>query len=305
MKGGGTRYGRSCGAGSVENAGFARSKRGSNKMSGTRSNLPYALGVSMEQIRNGSPQERQEKCANVPLQPPIPERDDPEQPRGKESRPGTQRLSLRDDDVLYAHSSHQPPLSPPRRPLTGPTPPKLDRRMMRRTPIPTASEDEEEGVEWGKRMYGVRMSPAHPGYVGRGDDTCGGEVVYTISEMRTLLHSQPEDTTLWLTTSQMGWALTSEENEIINERDEREGRPVARRLAPMISTFIRTQWESGELEDVDDERRQILEEAAELDHIWVVWEGEKELTNDPRKRIRQPSQSGNDIRHNVEVHASH
>ena len=44
-------------------------------------------------------------------------------------------------------------------------------------------EEEEEGVEWSKRMYGVRMSPAHPRYVGRGDDTCGGEVVYTIPEI--------------------------------------------------------------------------------------------------------------------------
>jgi hypothetical protein len=66
---------------------------------------------------------------------------------------------------------------------------------------PESEEDEEEGVEWGKRMYGVRMSPAHPRYVGRGDDTCGGEVVYTIPEIRTLLRSQPEDTTRWLTTS--------------------------------------------------------------------------------------------------------
>jgi hypothetical protein len=114
--------------------------------------------------------------------------------------------------------------------------------------------------------------------------------VYTIPEIRTLLRSQPEDTTRWLTTSQMGWALTREENEIINEKDEREGKPVARQLAPMISTFIRAQWESGELEDVDDERRQILEEAAELDHVWGVWEVEKEPTNVPRKWIRQPSQ---------------
>jgi hypothetical protein len=60
---------------------------------------------------------------------------------------------------------------------------------------------------------------------------CGGEVVYTIPEIRTLLRSQPEDTTRWLTTSQMGWALTQEDNEIINEKDEREGKPVARQLA--------------------------------------------------------------------------
>jgi hypothetical protein len=131
-----------------------------------------------------------------------------------------------------------------------------------------SEEDEQEGVEWGKRMYGVRMSPAHPRYVGRGDDTCGGQVVYTIPEVRTLFHSQPEDTTRWLTTSQMEWALTREENEIINEKDEREGRPGARQLAPMM--FIRAQWESKELDDMDDERRQILEEAAELDHIWGV-----------------------------------
>jgi hypothetical protein len=32
---------------------------------------------------------------------------------------------------------------------------------------------------------------------------------------------------------------------------------------------------------VDNERRQILEEAAELDHIWGVWEVEKEQTNVP------------------------
>jgi hypothetical protein len=48
---------------------------------------------------------------------------------------------------------------------------------------------------------------------------------------------------------------------------------------------IEAQWESRELEDVDDERRQILEEAAELDHIWGVWEGEKELTNVPREGL--------------------
>ena len=51
--------------------------------------------------------------------------------------------------------------------------------------------DEEERVEWGAHMYGVRMSPANPQYVGRGDNICGGEVVYTIEEIRALLHSQP------------------------------------------------------------------------------------------------------------------
>jgi hypothetical protein len=104
-----------------------------------------------------------------------------------------------------------------------------------------SEEEEEEGVEWGTRKYGVRMSPAHPRYVGRDDDTCGGEVVYTIPQIRTLLLSQPEDMNQWLTTSQMGWALAREENEVINEKDEHEGKPVGRQLAPMISQFIRAQ----------------------------------------------------------------
>ena len=104
----------------------------------------------------------------------------------------------------------------------------------------------------------------------------------------------------------MGWALTLEENELVNEKDEREGKPVARQLAPMIfSKFVRAQWESEGMENADDERRQLLEEAMELDDIWGVWEEEKEPINVHRKWIRQPSQSGNDMRHHVKVHASH
>jgi hypothetical protein len=38
--------------------------------------------------------------------------------------------------LLLPHSSHHPPLPPPRRPLTGPTPPKLDPSRKRRTPPP-------------------------------------------------------------------------------------------------------------------------------------------------------------------------
>ena len=87
------------------------------------------------------------------------------------------------------------------------------------------------------------MSPANPRYVGRGDNVCGGEVVYTIPEMKDLLRGHSEDAQRWLTTSQMGGALTRERNELTNERDERDGKPVARQLAPMICKFIREQCE--------------------------------------------------------------
>ena len=38
--------------------------------------------------------------------------------------------------TLLAHSLHRPLLPPPRRPLTGPTPPKYDSRLKRRTTFP-------------------------------------------------------------------------------------------------------------------------------------------------------------------------
>jgi hypothetical protein len=103
----------------------------------------------------------------------------------------------------------------------------------------------------------------------------------------------------------MGWALTRERNEITNEKDERDGKPVARQLAPMISKFIRAQWDSPALECMDDERRQILEEAAELDHIWGAWESEAEPTNDPNEWLKQPSLRRGDVRYHVDVHALH
>jgi hypothetical protein len=73
----------------------------------------------------------------------------------------------------------------------------------------------------------------------------------------------------------------------------------------MISKFIRAQWESPERECMDDERRQILEEAAELNHIWGAWEAEAEQANDPNEWLKQPSLSKGDVRYHVEVHASH
>jgi hypothetical protein len=68
----------------------------------------------------------------------------------------------------------------------------------------------------------------------------------------------------------------------------------------MISKFIRAQWASHELECIDNERRQLLEEAAELDSIWGAWETGAELTSDPREWLKQPSLSRDDLRYHCE-----
>ena len=69
--------------------------------------------------------------------------------------------------------------------------------------------------------------------------------------------------------------------------------------------FIRAQWESHELECMDDGRKQILEEAAELDHIWGVLAAEAEPTINPKELLKQPSLSRDDLRYHIKVHASH
>jgi len=183
-------------------------------------------------------QKQRAKCARCVL----------EQHAGQASVHASRRASKGKQDVNNSRQARRP------RAAHG-------QRIAARDTTSESDEGEAEGADRGK-CYGVRMSPVNPRYVGRGDSTCGGEMVYTIPEIRAPFCSQPEDAQRWSTTSQMGWALTRERNKITNEKDERDGKPVAKQLAPMISKFIRAQWESHELECIDGERRQILEEAA-------------------------------------------
>jgi hypothetical protein len=81
-------------------------------------------------------------------------------------------------------------------------------------------------------VRGTDVSPAHPRYVGRGDDTCGGEVVYTIPEIRALLRSQPEDTTRWLTTSQCLSPAKLRSTDSVNPRS------VVSRVRPRYSPLL-------------------------------------------------------------------
>jgi hypothetical protein len=128
---------------------------------------------------------------------------------------------------------------------------------------------------------------------------------YTIPEIKDLLWGHSEDAQQWLTTSQVGWALTRERNELTNERDERHGIPVAKQLAPMISKFIWEQCEMQDFENIENDNRQILEEEAELDHIWGVWEEEAETISDAAGWLQQASLNKGDLRHHVEARKSH
>ena len=144
----------------------------------------------------------------------------------------------------------------------------------------------------------VLMSPAHPGYVGRGDDSSGGEVTYTMQEMRTLLQGQSGEAQYWLTTSQMGWSLFTEQDEIRNARDELEGKTTARSLAPAISAYIRGLGEDV-ISSADQERQAILMEARLLDQAWGMWDDQETPGREEATQVRQLPEDESDIRHHV------
>ena len=74
---------------------------------------------------------------------------------------------------------------------------------------------------------------------------------------------------MWMTTSQMGYSLEREETELVDERDNAEGKETARFLAPEISNFIRRQVRTG-LKGCGTgmDKDEICEAAWLMDQVW-------------------------------------
>ena len=118
--------------------------------------------------------------------------------------------------------------------------------------------------------------------------------------MRTLLQSQPGEMSIWLTTRQMGWSLSPDYSEIWNARDEMEGKPTARGLAPAISTYIRGLSEEI-ISSADQDRQAIFMEARLLDQAWGIWDDEEAASEDRQMRMPEMPEGNDDIRHHVEA----
>ena len=76
-----------------------------------------------------------------------------------------------------------------------------------------------------------------------------GDVIQTEWVARAAIEQETElpqrETEVWMTTSQMGHSLEREETEVVDEKDDAEGKGTARFLAPEISKFIRRQVRTG------------------------------------------------------------
>jgi hypothetical protein len=84
----------------------------------------------------------------------------------------------------------------------------------------------------------------------------------------------------------MGWSLSSERNEIRNARDEMEGKPTARGLAPAISTYIREMNEEV-VSLADQDKQEVIMEAQLLDQAWGMWIVRRHQGGRTRAKLRR------------------
>ena len=122
---------------------------------------------------------------------------------------------------------------------------------------------------------GLECVAADPRYISRADERSGGNVLLDAGQLRQILEAtmtiDEHETEVWLTTSQMGYPLTVEEDEIRHWRDEIEGRQTGRWLAPQISAFIANSETLHEDKHFEEELRAMHAE-------WSVFQGERTVT---------------------------
>ena len=186
------------------------------------------------------------------------------------------------------------------------TRPKRPRRAATSTRVSLADRSESESEteiqedEWPdhEAQVCIILVPANPQYVGRGNDSNGGEIAYTVPEIRGLLRDQPGYGQMWLTTGQMGWSLVQERNEIVNAQDNMEGKPTARKLAPAISSYIRGLSDEA-FHTTDRERKETLAAAWELDQIWGAWNDERTTEGRGAQWMESMPEDSHDIRNQI------
>ena len=96
----------------------------------------------------------------------------------------------------------------------------------------------------------------------------GEPSIINIEELRALLLTQQslEDQTVWMTTAQAGFPVTTDTTKFQNDRDRHLGKPVARFLHPAISNFIQKRLE--EINSKGQAPSRIEQLAKRLEETW-------------------------------------
>ena len=105
-----------------------------------------------------------------------------------------------------------------------------------------------------------------------------------------------QDRTVWLTTSQMGWPICVEEDEVVSNADIEGHGSTKRCIAPMISKFVRDRGIDG---DETMSQNSALRQAWRLEQEWGEERESVEVITREAKRIKQISGSLNEVRRYV------
>jgi hypothetical protein len=129
-------------------------------------------------------------------------------------------------------------------------------------------------------FYGLKLRAADPRYTTHGDDSDRGDILLTLTQVRELIlekqESEEEVGTVWLTTTDIGFHLTDEPNEILCPKDVREGKGINRFLAPAISQFATTTMAG--VGGGSDRNQQAQEAWRELVHLHQRWSKSSKTT---------------------------
>jgi hypothetical protein len=136
------------------------------------------------------------------------------------------------------------------------------------------SPDNSDNYEYDAQpCYGIKMRAADPRYITDGEDINRGDVLLTMTQVKELINikaqSAAEIATIWLTTADMGFSLTTESNEVTCPKDAREGKVSDRFLAPAISRFATSVLEGDEqVEDLTQPINEARRRLASLHRRW-------------------------------------
>ena len=109
---------------------------------------------------------------------------------------------------------------------------------------------------------------------------------------------------VWMTTSQMGYSLEREETELVDERNNAEGKETARFLEQETSKFIRRQVQTPGLKGCGTsmDKDEIFEAAWLMDQVWgAAWEDDTVIQDGGRETgVQQECNDPSDIRYHGE-----
>ena len=104
----------------------------------------------------------------------------------------------------------------------------------------TQSDSDEEDSS-ATLSYRLKLRAADPRYITSSEDGNRGDVICTVEQVKELIarKAAAEDgiAAIWLTTAEMGFSLTEEQDEVVCAKDGKEGKITDRFLAPAISRF--------------------------------------------------------------------